>query len=523
MFKDIIGRIWKKMQGWKEKSLSIAGKKVLIKAIVQAMPTYTMSCFKIPDSLIKFIVSMTSNFWWSNSKDGRGIHWCNYRKLCRDKMEGGVGFKELSTFNDALLAKQICRLMEKSESIGSKLLKGKYYKEATPISCHLGNRPSLVWRNIWTVGQKVKQWIQVTNNGEEIRWTRESDGKFTTKSAYKALKELSDKVEVNRNGEQANKRRTTRFWKLIWKMNAQPKVRLFAWRLFQNYLPSAANLTKRGMEEIRKCPVCGLTRETTMHTILYCWWAQIFWKKLSFECLFLEYSFQDPADWLWYCVFHYNKMEVNMILQGARLIWLNRNSLLYGKNGQSPYTAARYVTQQSWRHQSGEEKLVVTDLSEGVRWSKPRKGGVKINVDRAWNGTTKKAGVGISCRDEWGCVCFVEAYPIDRAKSSLEVEQAALARAMKIAEEENMLNVTFETDNAQVMNGLMQGDGDGGQNRELLYRCKDRLGENVEWNMSLIPREANECADLLAKKAIGGRWSWRNRLAIPLCVSSALS
>ncbi|KAL9678842.1 hypothetical protein QQ045_016693 [Rhodiola kirilowii] len=152
MFRDIIGRIWKKLQGWKEKALSIAGKEVLIKAVIQAMPTYAMSCFKIPDTLIKRIVSMITNYWWSNNKEGRGIHWCKYRNLCKDKMEGGVGFKELSIFNDALLAKQVWRLMEKPDNLVSKLLKEKYYKEANPINCQLGNRPSLMWRSIWTAG-----------------------------------------------------------------------------------------------------------------------------------------------------------------------------------------------------------------------------------------------------------------------------------------------------------------------------------------------------------------------------------
>ncbi|CAM8960014.1 unnamed protein product [Rhodiola kirilowii] len=166
------------MQGWKEKTLSIADKEVLIKAVVQAMPTYAMSCFKILDTLTKRIVSMIANYWWSNNREGRGIHWCKYGKLCKDKMEGGVGFEELSIFNDALLAKQIWRLIEKPESLMSRLLKGKYYKEASPTSCQLGNRPSAVWRSIWAAGQKIKQWIQISNNGEEVRWMLESDGKF---------------------------------------------------------------------------------------------------------------------------------------------------------------------------------------------------------------------------------------------------------------------------------------------------------------------------------------------------------
>ena len=46
-FSYIRERIWHKMQGWKEKLLSQVGREVLIKAVVQAMPTFTMNCFKL--------------------------------------------------------------------------------------------------------------------------------------------------------------------------------------------------------------------------------------------------------------------------------------------------------------------------------------------------------------------------------------------------------------------------------------------------------------------------------------------
>jgi hypothetical protein len=38
-------RIWLRIQGWKEKMLSWAGKEILIKAVAQAIPTFVMGVF----------------------------------------------------------------------------------------------------------------------------------------------------------------------------------------------------------------------------------------------------------------------------------------------------------------------------------------------------------------------------------------------------------------------------------------------------------------------------------------------
>lgn len=99
--KDQVGR---KIASWKGKLLSNTSREILIKAIAQATPTYTMNCFKLPDSLCLEINSMMGGFWWGQKGNARKIAWVSWENMCKAKAERGMRFRDLKAFNLSLLA-----------------------------------------------------------------------------------------------------------------------------------------------------------------------------------------------------------------------------------------------------------------------------------------------------------------------------------------------------------------------------------------------------------------------------------
>ena len=73
-FSYLKDKIWKKLQGWKGMLLSRAGKEILIKAVAQSIPTYTMSVFQIPLKLCDELDALCAKFWWGQVGNERKIH-----------------------------------------------------------------------------------------------------------------------------------------------------------------------------------------------------------------------------------------------------------------------------------------------------------------------------------------------------------------------------------------------------------------------------------------------------------------
>ncbi|KAK6123164.1 hypothetical protein DH2020_043092 [Rehmannia glutinosa] len=147
-FGFIKDKIWQRLQGWKNYHFSKADKEILIKSILQAIPSYAMSCFRFPDLVIYDIQSTVTSVWWDSTRSRRKIHLTNWITLTRSKSNGGLGFRNFKAFNLGLLAKQAWRILTSPDSLLAKIFKAKYHNQCSFLEAKLNHMSSWTWRSI---------------------------------------------------------------------------------------------------------------------------------------------------------------------------------------------------------------------------------------------------------------------------------------------------------------------------------------------------------------------------------------
>src|SRR4051812_37625074 len=143
-FKYLKDRLWSKVQGWIAHTMSTAGKEILVKLVAQAVPVFSMSCFKLPRGLCEHLNMLIRKFWWGSKEGQRKPHWVSWKAMTKPKSMGGLGFKDFELFNLAMLAKQASRLLQCPDSLSARLHKSIYYPNTTFLNATLGSHPSQI-------------------------------------------------------------------------------------------------------------------------------------------------------------------------------------------------------------------------------------------------------------------------------------------------------------------------------------------------------------------------------------------
>ncbi|XP_011624964.1 uncharacterized protein LOC105420967 [Amborella trichopoda] len=90
----ILQRIQVKLDLWKFKYLSFAGKVTFIKACLSKLSVYQMSILQIPSSVARKIETTMRNFLWGSSVETRKFRLLRWDRVCTPKKEGGLGIRK---------------------------------------------------------------------------------------------------------------------------------------------------------------------------------------------------------------------------------------------------------------------------------------------------------------------------------------------------------------------------------------------------------------------------------------------
>ncbi|XP_023900707.1 uncharacterized mitochondrial protein AtMg00310-like [Quercus suber] len=129
-----------------------------------------MSYFKLPKGLIKELEIMIRKFWWGYSGRNRKIHWVKWDRMCEAKEVGGMGFKEIEKFNDALLAKQVWQIINNPDSLCHRVFKARFFPDCSILEARESIVGSYAWKSILNARDVIRKgMVWRVGTGERVR------------------------------------------------------------------------------------------------------------------------------------------------------------------------------------------------------------------------------------------------------------------------------------------------------------------------------------------------------------------
>ncbi|XP_030502725.2 uncharacterized protein LOC115717895 [Cannabis sativa] len=387
----------KRINSWEGKFLSRAGKEILIKSVVQSLPSYAMNVFLLPVGTCKELEKMMASFWWksnNSSGSGSGIIWMNWDRLTKHKFEGGMGFRCLRDFNLAMLGKQGWRLLFRHESIVGKVFKARYYPHGDFLSAELGSNPSFVWNSIFAARDVVKAglrkrigaglsvqitsdpWLPIVDRASPIPVVPGLEH-FTVNSLFQ-INNRSWDVDVVRdlfspedasiilgiplsavdadtwywvaekNGFYSVRSayhllqtlkhppglsEPNSSWKILWSLKAPPKAKDLVWRAASNCLATKVNLCIKKVLIENTCPMCGVFAETELHVLVTCTFAWACWEFAGLAAANREAS--SLGHWLSDSFSRLQGELHSRVVMVCWAIWCARNDLIWQQRSRS--------------------------------------------------------------------------------------------------------------------------------------------------------------------------------------------
>ncbi|KAF5464321.1 hypothetical protein F2P56_014405 [Juglans regia] len=471
-FKVIKDRVWAKLQGWKEKLLSQAGRELLIKAVVQAIPTYAMSCFKIPRGFCKELEGMIARFWWGQRGQEKRIHWLNWRKMCQSKFMGGLGFRDLEVFNISLLARQavIC------------------------VRSIFEAKPVIKAESLWRIGKgdNIKIW------GDN--WLTDLNSKHVVTRCNTLAEDacVADLMDPS----------TPSWWNLdlvkqvLWNLQLPNKIKNFIWRACKDSLPTKKLLFQRHVLGSSTCVFCHDACEDVSHILCQCPYFLRMWEMYFGRDLRLIFGYSRFVTTVKAVIRLNDHIILTRFLIIAWGVWKFRNLMFFQQTSTLDVCVVvgnclDYVE----NYQLLRQHVKVHNQISTLCWLPPPCGSFKLNVDGVIFKALNCSGVGTVLRDEKGCMVLAMSRRELGIHEVEDIEALAALRGLQLISHLGISHLILEGDSLAVMEAICSRGEILDRCSILIHEVKKMLFTFASFEVLHVGRHGNEAAHILARQA----------------------
>jgi hypothetical protein len=105
----LLKKIEKMISNWCHRWLTLGGRFILVKSVLEIILVYWLSMANIPKGILDRIRRRMFSFLWMGKKEKESIHLVDWKRIAKPKKKGGWGIKNIFYFGKALLAKSLWR------------------------------------------------------------------------------------------------------------------------------------------------------------------------------------------------------------------------------------------------------------------------------------------------------------------------------------------------------------------------------------------------------------------------------
>ncbi|GKA91486.1 putative RNA-directed DNA polymerase [Tanacetum coccineum] len=170
--KELVEKVENRVQDWKNKSLSIAGRLQLIRSVIGSMHIFWASVFIIPNRVLIDIEQIMRKFLWCPGNASKGKAKVAWDVVCLPKDEGGLGIRRLDCFNSALMVSHLWKLLSSKESLWVKWVHMYKLNGRNFWDIPLRGNMSWSWRKILQLRPIIREfvWCNVGNGLSTSLW-----------------------------------------------------------------------------------------------------------------------------------------------------------------------------------------------------------------------------------------------------------------------------------------------------------------------------------------------------------------